>query len=96
MSLLLTTPPLVEPVSLTEAKTHLRVPHGDDDVLISVLITSARRRIETRTGLRLITQNWSQFMDCWPVFGVIDLRLNPVSAVVDVVVYGDDDTPIND
>jgi uncharacterized phiE125 gp8 family phage protein len=93
MSLLLTTPPLVEPVSLAEAKAHLRVPHGDDDVLISVLITSARRRIETRTGLRLITQSWSQFLECWPVFGVIDLRLNPVSAVTDVIVYGDTDTP---
>jgi uncharacterized phiE125 gp8 family phage protein len=92
MSLLLTTPPAVEPVSLAEAKAHLRVPYGDNDIYISTLITSARRRVETRTGLRLITQSWSQFMDCWPAFGVVDLRLNPVSSVADVIVYGDTDT----
>ena len=66
MSLLLTTPPVVEPLSLAEAKAHLRVPHADDDAYISTLIVSARLRVERQTGLRLITQNWSQFMDCWP------------------------------
>jgi uncharacterized phiE125 gp8 family phage protein len=93
MSLLLTTPPTVEPLSLAEAKAHLRVPHTDDDSYISTLIISARRRVETRTGLRLITQVWSQFMDCWPPFGMIDLSINPVSAISDVIVYGDTDTP---
>jgi uncharacterized phiE125 gp8 family phage protein len=93
MFLFLTTPPAVEPLSLAEAKAHLRVPHADDDVLISTLIVSARRRIEIRTGLRLITQNWSQFLDCWPPFGVVELKLTPVTAVSDVIVYGDTDTP---
>ncbi len=93
MSLLLTTPPLVEPVSLLDAKAHLRVPHADDDAYISTLIISARRRVETRTGLRLITQGWSQFMDCWPPFGMVELQLNPVATVTDVIVYGDTDTP---
>ena len=93
MSLLLTTPPSVEPVSLLEAKAHLRVTHADDDTTISTLIVSSRRRIETRTGLRLITQGWSQFLDCWSVDGLVELRLNPVADVSDVIVYGDTDTP---
>jgi uncharacterized phiE125 gp8 family phage protein len=91
MSLILTTPPAVEPVSLAEAKAHLRVTHADDDVYISTLIVSARRRVEARTGLRLITQGWSQFMDCWPSGGMIELGLTPVAAVSDVVTYGDTD-----
>jgi uncharacterized phiE125 gp8 family phage protein len=93
MSLLLTTPPATEPVSLAEAKTHLRVTHADDDIYISTLIIAGRRRVETRTGLRLINQGWSQFMDCWPPGGIVELRLNPVSAISDVILYGDDDTP---
>jgi uncharacterized phiE125 gp8 family phage protein len=91
MALILTAPPVVEPVALAEAKAHLRVTHGDDDVFISTLIVSARRRIEQRTGLRLITQGWSQFLDCWPQGGVVELEVNPVSAVSDVIVYGDMD-----
>lgn len=93
MSLFLTTPPAVEPLSLAEAKAHLRVPHADEDTFISTLIVSARRRVERQTGLRLITQNWSQFLNCWPLDGLVELDLNPVSAVTDVLVYGDMDTP---
>jgi uncharacterized phiE125 gp8 family phage protein len=92
MSLALTTPPVVEPVGLAEVKAHLRVPHVDDDALISTLIVSARRRVEMKTGLRLISQGWSQFLDCWPQGGLVELKVNPVSAVSDVIVYGDLDT----
>jgi uncharacterized phiE125 gp8 family phage protein len=93
MSLFLTTPPAVEPVSLAEAKAHLRVTHTDDDTYISTLIVSARLRVEKRSGLRLITQGWSQFIDCWSPFGVVDLQINPVSSVSDIIIYGDTDTP---
>ncbi len=89
MSLVLTTLPLVEPVSLAEAKAHLRVTHVDDDVIISTLIVSARRRVEIKTGLRLIAQGWSQFLDFWPDGGMVELDVNPVSAVSDVIIYGD-------
>jgi uncharacterized phiE125 gp8 family phage protein len=93
MSLFLTTPPAVEPLSLAEAKAHLRVPHADDDTYISTLIVSARRKVERQTGLRLITQGWSQFLDCWPPLGILELGLSPVASVSDIIVYGDTDTP---
>jgi uncharacterized phiE125 gp8 family phage protein len=93
MSLFLTTPPTVEPLSLAEAKAHLRVPHNDDDIYISTLIVSARRRLEAHTGLRLVNQGWSQFMDCWPSYGIVEIGLSPVSSITDVIVYGDTDTP---
>jgi uncharacterized phiE125 gp8 family phage protein len=93
MSLILTTPPLVEPISLAEAKAHLRITHSDDDAYISTLIIAARRLVEARTGLRLLQQGWSIFLDAWPNDGVIDLPLSPVSAVDDIVTYGELDTP---
>lgn len=38
--------PAVEPISLDDAKDHLRVDISDDDDLISALITAARERVE--------------------------------------------------
>ncbi len=92
MPLILTSPPATEPVSLAEAKLHLRVTHADDDTYISTLIIAARRQIEARTGLRLITQGWSLFRDCWPMQADLSLELPHVSAINDILVYGDDDT----
>ena len=57
MSLSLTTPPAVEPVSVETAKAWLRVSHFEDDALIADLIGSAREHVETRIGLALITQS---------------------------------------
>ena len=42
MSSKLLTGPAVEPLSLDEAKTFLRVEHSDDDQVIGALIASAR------------------------------------------------------
>jgi uncharacterized phiE125 gp8 family phage protein len=66
MALTLTAPPAVEPVSLSDAKAWLRAGHGDEDQLIGDLITSARARIESETGLALITQSWRWALDAWP------------------------------
>lgn len=66
MPLSLTTPPVGEPVSLSDAKTWLRVSHTEEDTLMSDLITSARERIEHHTGLALMTQSWRETLDAWP------------------------------
>ena len=91
MSLILTSPPIVEPVSLVEAKAHLRVPHADDDAYITTLMSAARRLIEQRSGLRLINQGWSLLLDCWPGRPDVSLGLFPVSAIADVITYSDAD-----
>lgn len=84
MGLTLLIAPTEEPVSLAEAKTHLRVEHNDDDVLITSLIATARSAAEARTGRALVTQQWRQTLDAWPLDGVIELdkpRLISVQAV---------------
>lgn len=87
-----TSPPATEPVSLAEAKAHLRITHNDDDAYITTLIKTARASIEAQTGLGLISQGWSVFLDDWPDNGVIELPLAPVLDIADIKVYGDDDT----
>ncbi len=91
MSILLTTPPTVEPISLAEAKAHLRISHTDDDTYISTLIIAARRIVEIQYDLSLLQQSWSLYADQWPVDGVFAIPLSPLLSVVDLKVYGDDD-----
>ena len=58
--------PTTEPVSLEEAKAHLRIDTTDEDALISALIHTATARAEQFTGRALVTQTWRQTMDGWP------------------------------
>ena len=58
MPLSLITPPAEEPVTLLEAKGHLRVDHATDNDLITLQIVAARQLIEAVTGRALITQTW--------------------------------------
>ena len=91
MPSILTTPPAIEPVSLIEAKAHLRTSASDDDEMISRLIIAARRHIEAQTGLALVQQVWSHYLDDWPAAGVVELPLHPLITVDDVNIFGEDD-----
>jgi uncharacterized phiE125 gp8 family phage protein len=92
MSLQLTTPPSAEPVTLDQAKAHLRVDTGDDDALITALISAARARAEWHTGRAFITQSWTLWLDAWPCNGVIEIPLPPLQSVASVTAYAPDDS----
>jgi len=92
MSLQLITPPAIEPVTLADAKLHLKVDTSDDDALITDLITTARSRAEWHTQRALNTQGWILWLDCWPPCGVIEIPLPPLQSVTSVTVYALDDS----
>lgn len=61
-----TVAPTESPVSLDEAKTHLRVDAADDDTLILGLIDAAVAELDGYGGLlgkALVTQTWAQAFD---------------------------------
>lgn len=66
MPLQLVSAPAGEPITLLEAKQHLRVDVDDDDALIGSLITAARQAAETRTGRQLMTARWKLVLDGFP------------------------------
>lgn len=66
MPLLLVTPPAEEPVTLADAKSHLRVDFTDDDALITGLIITARQMAETTCRRALVSQQWRLVVDRFP------------------------------
>lgn len=74
--------PATEPLTLAEAKLHLRVDADltDDDTLISALIVAARQQAEHRTGRALLTQQWRYSVDAFPVDS-LDLPLPKLQSV---------------
>ncbi len=97
MGLTLITGPAVEPLSLAEAKAHLRVTVPDHDAIIAGHILAARRYAEGYMRGALITQTWDYTVDnSWPYQRVeyghcfaayvsrIELPLGPVQSVTSV------------
>lgn len=61
------TPPAVEPVTVAEAKSHLRVDTSDDDAYIGTLITAAREWTESYLSRALIHQRLTMTLESFPV-----------------------------
>lgn len=83
-ALVVITPPSIEPVSLADAKTHLRVNFTDDDNYISGLITTARVRAEAFLSRTLITTTYDLYFDKFPSGSSIALRQPPIQSVTSV------------
>jgi len=61
-----TVEPSAEPVSLAEARNHLRVDLNDDDLLINRAIAAAREYAEQQSGRQLVTATWKLVVDRFP------------------------------
>jgi len=66
MGLKLITPPATEPLTLAQAKAHLRVVDSDDDTYITALVIAARQNAENWMGRALIDQTWDLVLDGFP------------------------------
>lgn len=63
-------PPACEPITLAEAKLHLRVTDDDQDAIISGLISAARIACEMKTRQQLIHARWTLVFDRFPMAGI--------------------------
>jgi uncharacterized phiE125 gp8 family phage protein len=92
MSAILLVPPAIEPVTVAQAKSFLRVEHDDDDPIIAALIAGSRIHVEAQTRRALIAQRWRLSRDGWPVDGRIAVLPAPLRALLAVRVYREDGT----
>ena len=60
-SLVVSSAPSSEPLTLSDTKSYLRVDHSSDDSLITSLIIASRQLVEEHTGRALITKTYINF-----------------------------------
>lgn len=88
------TPPSALPVSLEEAKAHLRVDTTDEDLLITALIQSVTEHLDGWSGTLgrcLVEQTWTAKFSAFPCAGLIRLPLAPFAPSPAIVVTYIDD-----
>lgn len=86
MALELSSGPAVEPVSLAEAKVHLRYDSSDQDDYLTTLIQVARETIERWEWRAHITQTWLLKLDGFPSGGTSPIYLPrpPVQSITSI------------
>jgi len=88
MTTRLITAPTTEPVTLAEAKLHLRVDVSAEDTLITAFITAAREQCEHILGRSIMPQTWENVLDSFPLYEDIEL-LHPNILSVTSIKYID-------
>lgn len=87
------TQPAVEPVSLAEAKLHLRVNFTNDDDLISEQIKAAREMCEHEVARSFISTTWRYSFDEFPDHVMLPIAdVISVDALTYVDIYGVEQT----
>jgi uncharacterized phiE125 gp8 family phage protein len=94
-SLVRLTEPVVEPVSVAEAKNHLRIDSDftDDDLYIQSLITAARHYVENHVDRTLLRTQLQMKLDYFPVWD-LPLPRPPVMSDPVVVQYVSSDSSL--
>lgn len=84
--------PAVEPVSLADLKTRLRVTASQFDDELTDLIESARKQVEYDAHIKLITQTVVLTLDHFPYSPVLEIRQLPVQSITSVQYVDDNQT----
>lgn len=81
---------LDEPISINEARMHLRSPEiTTNDSEILRFVQTAKRMAEHRLDLKLIAETWDGFLDAFPL-SEIEIPLAPLSSVLSIKYYDSD------
>lgn len=87
----LSTAATVKPLTVDEAKAHLRIDHDDEDAMVGALIDAAVSHVDGYTGIlgrALLTQTWRQ--DFGQFGDRMRLRVGDVISITSVTYYDQD------
>lgn len=99
MAVRVITPPANYPLTLDEAKSHLRVDHTDEDALITTFLAASTAHAEQFTGRALITQTLELVLDTFihdieiprpPLQSVVSVKYDDASGVEQTLVENND------
>jgi len=95
MVLVIETAPELEPISLTELCTHLRIDEYDSDsaVELEAIIEAARESVEDLTSRKLFTQTWNYYFDAFPCSNYFKIPFGNLQSVAHLK-YTDSDSVI--
>ena len=83
-----TSAPAVEPLSVAETKTFLRVDHSDEDTLIGYMIKTAREVCERFTNRQLITATYTLKLNAFPGGdGRLYFSRSPLQSITSIQYY---------
>ena len=88
MSLILITPPRVEPISLAEVKAQLGIADTAQDAVLNRRIVEAREYAESFMRRAIVKQTWDWGMTAWPASSILDVPLGSLQSV-DSITYWD-------
>lgn len=86
--------PAIEPVSIAEAKAHLRIDGDDENDLVGAMLVAARVYVEQLTRRALVAQGWRVYLDQWPRKRLVTLSPAPLISVDQVTIYDGDGNPV--
>lgn len=72
-------PPALEPVTITEARAHMRIEEDEDTADVALKLAAARAEVEAYTGRSLYRQKWRAFLSAFPNY--IELPKPPTTSV---------------
>lgn len=80
----LTTPPPFQPITVEDAKSHLRLDGTDEDGLIRGYVEAATEYVENATDRQLITASYAYSFEAVPCDGRVPLPKSPLVSVESV------------
>lgn len=89
----LITAPSVEPISVTELKSQLRITGSSQDTMLAVLVEAARQHVEDYLRYSIMSATWELYLDSFPTSGeCIYIQKSPVTAITFLKYYATDGT----